>query len=109
MEFLDSPSIQKIKEPQTVNCVMIEESWITPIIQYLKDSMLSEDKRKTRLLRLKATLYTIYNDQLYKRGFSIPLLKCVDLEEGNHILQEIHEGIYGNHIGGQYLTHKVLR
>ena len=37
------------------------------------------------------------------------LLKCVDLEKGNYILQEIHEGICSNHTGGQYLAYKALR
>ena len=70
---------------------------MTPVIQYLRDGVLPEDKKKARLLRLKALHYTLYNNQLYKRGFSTPLLKCVDLEQGNHILQEIHEGICDNH------------
>ena len=59
---------------------------MTPVIQYLKDGVLPEDKRKVRLLRLKATRYMMYDDQLYKRGFLTPLLKCVDLENGNYIL-----------------------
>ena len=82
---------------------------MTPIIRYLKDRVLPEDKKIARLLRLKATHYTLYDDQLYKRGFSTPLLKRVDLEQGNHILQEIHEGICSNHVGGQSLAYKALR
>ena len=70
------------------------------MIQYLKDGMLPEDKKKARLLRLKAARYTLYDNQLYKRGFSTPLLKYVDLDKGNHILQEIHEGVCGNHARG---------
>ena len=77
---------------------------MTPVIQYLKDGVFPKDKKKARLLRLKATRYTLYDDQLYKRGFSTLLLKCVDLEQGNHILQEIHEEIYGNRAGGQSLA-----
>ena len=73
---------------------------MTPVIQYLKDGMLPEAKRKARLLRLKIARYTMYDDQLYKRRFSTSLLKCVNLEEGNYILREIHEGICGNHIVG---------
>ena len=41
--------------------------------------------------------------------FFTPLLKCVDLEEGNYILQEIHEGVCGNHTREQSLAHKALR
>ena len=86
VETLDSPSIQTIKEPQTVNCATTKDNWMTPMIQYLKDGVLPKDKRKAKLLRLKAARYTLYDDQLYKRGFSTPLLKCVDFENGNHIL-----------------------
>ena len=71
--------------------------------------MLPEDKKKARLLRVKVVSYTLYDDQLYKRGFSTSLMNCVDLEQGNDILQEIHEGIYGNHAGGQSLAYKTMR
>ena len=74
---------------------------MTPIVQYFKDGQLPEAKSKARLLRLKASRYILYDRQLYRRGFSTPLLKCVDLEKGNYILWEIHEGVCGNHIGGQ--------
>ena len=51
----------------------------------------------------------MYDDKLYKREFSTPILKCVDLEERNYILQKIHEEICGNHSGGQSLAYKALR
>ena len=87
---------------------MAKNSWMTPVIQYLKNGVLREDKRKARLLRLKVARYTLYDDQLYKRGFLTLLLKCVNLEKGNHILQEIHEGVCGNHPGLQGLEIGIL-
>ena len=60
---------------------------MTPIIQYLRDDKLSEDKSKARLLRLKVARYILYDRRLYRRGFLTPLLKCVNLEERNYILQ----------------------
>ncbi|GAU46629.1 hypothetical protein TSUD_284770 [Trifolium subterraneum] len=42
-------------------------------------------------------------------GFSIPLLKCVEETRVEFILQEIHEGINGQHIGGRSLARKALR
>ena len=50
--------------------------------------MLLEDKNKTKLLKLKTVQHILYNEKLYKRGFSTLLLKCVNLEEGNYILRE---------------------
>ena len=109
VEFLNEPSIHTTNQPQTVNCTTTTDSWITPIVQYLKDGKLPEDKSKARLLRLKAARYILYDGQLYKKGFSTPLLKCVDLEERNYILWEIHVGVYGNHARGQSLAHKALQ
>ena len=108
VETLHSLSIQT-EEPHTVNCAAAGDNWITPIVRYLKNGVLLEDKRKARLLRLKVVRYTLYDDRLYKRGFSTPLLKCVDLEQRSHILQEIHGKICDNHPGGQSLVHKALR
>ena len=48
-----------------------------PIITYLKNGELPENKTKARIIRLKAVHYIIYNDKLYRRGYSTPLLKCV--------------------------------
>ena len=41
---------------------------------------------------MKATEYMIIQGTLYKRGQTLPLLKCVSTEEGAYILNEIHEG-----------------
>ncbi|GAU25741.1 hypothetical protein TSUD_216720 [Trifolium subterraneum] len=46
---------------------------------------------------------------LYRRGFSIPLLKCMEETRVEFILQEIHEGVNGQHIGGRSLARKALR
>ena len=77
---------------------------MTLVLQYLKYSVLPKDKKKARLLRLKAARYMLYDNQLYKKGFSTPLLKCVNLEQGNHILQETHGGVCGNHARGGVLS-----
>ena len=46
---------------------------------------------------------------LYRRGHSLPLLRCVLPDEAKAILQEVHEGFCGDHTGGQSLALKVLR
>jgi hypothetical protein len=35
-------------------------------------------------------------------------MKCVCTEEGKEILQEIHEGVCGNHVASRKLVGKVL-
>ena len=86
VEFLNEPSMQSMDLRLTIDYVTTTDTWMTPIVQYLKDGQLLKDKRKARLLRLKATRYILYDGHLYRRGFSTPLLKCVDLAEGNYVL-----------------------
>ena len=58
---------------------------------------------------MKAWRFTMVNGTLYKRGFTLPLLKCVSPKEGNYIVQKIHEGIYGSHSKARVLAHKAVR
>ena len=60
-------------------------------------------------MRKRAARFTILNDILYKRRFSMPYLKCIDEEEAKYILKEIHEGVCGDHVGPRSLVSKVVR
>ncbi|XP_062075224.1 uncharacterized protein LOC133779256 [Humulus lupulus] len=86
-----------------------KESWASPIIDYLKDGVVPTDKREARRLVYKAARYTLVDGVLYKRGFSVPLLRCVDEEEAMKVLYEIHEGECGNHASGPSTARKAMR
>ncbi|XP_058068741.1 uncharacterized protein LOC131218073 [Magnolia sinica] len=60
-------------------------------------------------MKIKASQYTILHCTLYKKGFYLPYLRCVQVEEAEYVLREIHEGICGNHSRGRALAHKVVR
>ena len=59
-------------------------------------------------VRKRAARFIILNNTLYKRGFSMPYLKCVDEEEAKYILEEIHEKICGDHVSPRSLVSKVI-
>ena len=84
-------------------------SWMTPIISFLQDGRLPQDLREARKVRKRAARFTILNDTLYKRGFSMPYLKFVDEEEAKYILEEIHEGLCGDNAGPKSLVSKFIR
>ena len=71
-----------------------------PIVVYLKTGEQPGEKTKARILRLKAAHYVLYNNKLYRRGYFMPLLKCVTPLEVKYIMREIHEITYGSHAGG---------
>ena len=47
-------------------------------------------------------------DDLYKRGYNQPLLKCVTAEQAQNIIKELHEGICGYHSGARTMTTRIL-
>ena len=82
---------------------------MTPIISYLQDGHLPQNTKEAKKIKKRAARFTIFNDALYKRGFSMPYLKCVDKEEARYILEEIHGGVCGDHAGPRSLVNKVVR
>lgn len=48
-------------------------------------------------------------DHLYKMGGTAPMLRCILVEDSIFVMKEVHEGIYGSHIGGRALSGKILR
>ena len=48
-------------------------------------------------------------EDLYKREYGQPLLKCVTPEQAHYIIKELHEGIYGYHSGARTMATRVLK
>ena len=82
---------------------------MAPIIRYLKEGWLLEDKTEARKIQIRATHFVIIDDVLYRRGYLLPYLRCASSEEADYVLCEVHEGTYGNHTGARSLAGKALR
>ena len=80
-----------------------------PIIKYLKHGELSNDPTVARKVKCQAPHYILIEEKLYKRSHYSPLLKCLTPTEADYAMREVHEGICGNHLGGQTLSYKILR
>ena len=89
--------------------VMTTPSWMDPIWDYLLNVILPSDPNEAFKLRARSSKFALLQGTLYKRGFSTPLLKCIGKKDDNYTLREVHECIYGNHIGAQALAGKTLR
>ena len=105
MEVQKHPSI---KEVPTL-AIQSTNSWMTPIISFLQEGHLPQDADEAKKIKKRAARFTVLNDTLYKRGISMPYLKCVDKDEAKYILEEIHEGVCGDHASPRSLVSKVIQ
>ena len=80
-----------------------------PIILYLREDILQEDKSEADKIRRKAPRFWLSEDQkLYKYSFSGPYLLSIHPEALELLLKELHEGIYGSHTGGKSSSDKAI-
>ena len=116
-EALANESMDEFDEIQYMPSIDILEvqqveskgNWMTPILSYLKDGRLSEEKDEAKKLTVRSAGYVLMDEVLYKRGFSQPYLRCLAPNEANYVLREVHEGESDNHSGARSLIHKVIR
>ena len=91
-----------------IHQVRVGPSWMDPIISFLKDDTLPEEKSEAVKVRRKTPRFWLSKDQkLYKCLFSGPYLLCIHPEATELLLEELHEGICGSHTGGRSLAHRT--
>ena len=98
-----------IDDGTNVQEVGSENNWMTSLISYLKTGMLPEGKEVARKLKFQASRFVLIKDVIYKRGFLQPYLRCLNHEETDYVMREVHEGICRNHLGAQSLVRKLIR
>ena len=97
------------REMVRIHQIRVGPSWVDSIVLFLKKDVLLEGKTKANKVWTKALQFWLPEDQkLYKRSFSGPYLLCIHPEVVNLLLKELHEGIYGSHIGGRSLSHRTF-
>ena len=88
-----------------IHQVRVSSSWMDPIVSFLKDDVLPEEKLEAEKVQRKAPRFWLSEDhKLYKRSYYGPYLLCVHPEAS----ETLHEGICGSHIGGRSLAHRAL-
>ncbi|XP_077245991.1 uncharacterized protein LOC143885822 [Tasmannia lanceolata] len=106
MEFLKKSSIEN--EAVEVMQVEHEPCWMDEIIEYLRSGKLPEAKNEACKVIQRAARFFLDGESLYKRSYTLPYLKCLRPSNAAYTLQETHERICGEHLGGKALAIKVL-
>lgn len=92
--------------PKRVNDInKMDLGLMKDIVKYLHIREVLENGKQAHKLNIQVAQYTLVNDQLYRRSFGGPFLRCLNDTEAQYVLNELHEGICENHLGGQTLAH----
>ncbi|GJU74291.1 reverse transcriptase domain-containing protein [Tanacetum coccineum] len=102
---------EKSIHEEEVATVVEEEgtTWMTSIIDYLKDENLPGDRNEERKLHIKARQYELFEGILYKRSFMKPWLWCVGPLQADYVIREIHEGSCSMHAGPRSVVAKAMQ
>jgi hypothetical protein len=85
--------------------------WYDDIRHYLQHGSAPRhlDPPKRRALRLKSASFHLVNGILFRQNFDGVLMRCLEKDEAEKVLLELHAGEAGGHFGGDTTAHKVLR
>ena len=81
--------------------ITIADTWMTPIIAYLEQETLPDGRNEARKIMRQAARYTMVDGVLYRRGYSLPLLRCITPDQSKNLLAEVHEGFVEIMLGGR--------
>jgi ribonuclease HI len=79
-----------------INLIMAED-WRAPITLYLQGHYHPSDSNEAKRLKHRSWDFALVEGQLYQKGISQPMLKCITEIEGIQILHEVHSGTCGSH------------
>ena len=100
IEDMDSSSLTRVSLIW-VYSLHVGLSWMDPIVTFLKQELLPEDKCEAEKVRRNSPRYWLSKEQkLYKRSYSGPYLLCVHPEVVEPLLEELHDGICGESYRG---------
>jgi hypothetical protein len=107
VEVLAERSIQR----KEVSDVILEEgaNWMTPIREYLISGTLPEHPKLVRKVRIKAPQYRLIGDNLYRRSFLSPWIRCVGPKQASNIIYEVHEGSCSLYAGPRSVVSKIMK
>nr|XP_034586589.1 uncharacterized protein LOC117849104 [Setaria viridis] len=83
--------------------------WRAPYLEYLIHDALPTDKTEARRITRRAKSFTIIDQELYKRSHTGILQRCIPIEQGKALIQDIHAGACGHHAAPRTLVGNAFR
>nr|GEV94384.1 hypothetical protein [Tanacetum cinerariifolium] len=88
---------ERSMEGQNVHTIVEEkgDNWMTPIRRCLEERMWTKDKNEARCLRANIGQYAMKFGVLFKKGYLVPMLRCVGPLQANYVIREVQMGSCG--------------
>ncbi|XP_020151828.1 uncharacterized protein [Aegilops tauschii subsp. strangulata] len=110
---ISSTNLTEIEVPAVVDLIMevlvVILDWTVPYIAYLLRQELLEDEDEARQIVRRSKAFTVISGQLYRESVTGVAQRCVSLEEGRLILNEIHSGTCGHHASSRIIIAKAYQ
>ncbi|XP_074346604.1 uncharacterized protein LOC141685401 [Apium graveolens] len=84
------------------------DNWIKIYKDYLQFRIIPANNNEARVLRMKASRFTIIDGELFKKSSTGLLQRCLKRHEAGMVLRDAHEGECENHTNGRNLSLKIL-
>ncbi|XP_071709087.1 uncharacterized protein [Rutidosis leptorrhynchoides] len=108
--WVEEVKVKSIEEDSVSAAVEEEEqSWMTPIIEFLTKGTLPIDSSEARKIKMKAPMYLLDKGILYRKSFLGPHLRCLNPAQAESIIREVHEGMCALHLGHKTVASKIMR
>ena len=103
-----SPKVMELEEDPAIEPDSLVD-WRTLYLDYLLHDTLSTDKTEAQRLARRAKSFVLVEGELYRRSHTRILQLCIPIEQGKHLLGNIHGGVYGHHATPRTLVGNAFR
>ncbi|XP_027168835.1 LOW QUALITY PROTEIN: uncharacterized protein LOC113768604 [Coffea eugenioides] len=119
IQYPDELRIEPIQiqlQDKPAHCWVVDKSsdnipWYNDIKEFLKTGSypLYASTKDKSFLRRMASNFFLSGEVLYKRTSDLNLLRCIDEDEAQYMMKEVHSGVCGPHMNGHLLAKKIMR
>nr|XP_027118525.1 uncharacterized protein LOC113735729 [Coffea arabica]XP_027118526.1 uncharacterized protein LOC113735730 [Coffea arabica] len=108
--------IQIQLQNRPAHCLVTERvtdgrSWYKDIKEFMKTGSYPPDTDSVAkyFLRRMSSRFFLNGEVLYKKTSDLGLLRCINEEEADYMMKEVHSGVCGPHMNGHLLAKKIMR
>ncbi|MDF3686162.1 hypothetical protein [Enterobacter hormaechei] len=98
-----------IAEQQEERNVNGPKSWMDNMKNFLSGNGYPQglDRAKRRQYRLQSIPYVVIDDILFRRDFNGTLLRCIEEDQAERMIKELHDGPDGGHFSARTTAIKI--